>query len=144
MPLKTLAELRAEIDAAVHTGGPQGKITGAGLNAVLQSLAAEITSLPAVRTSYKTSLLFTNGDELVGPDYHEVAGILTRAALSPTATGIAVSVDGGATYTGLPLSVGNLWQGELELPAQASVFYQITFAANALSAGAVLTIEELA
>lgn len=44
MPLKDLDQLYTEIDAAAHTNGPQGKTTASGLNAVLKSLAEELTT----------------------------------------------------------------------------------------------------
>jgi hypothetical protein len=47
MSLKTPAELTLEIDAAVNPAGGPPLITGAGLNAVLHSLATELTALPA-------------------------------------------------------------------------------------------------
>jgi hypothetical protein len=48
MILKDLDQLKAEIDAAVHPNGPQGKTTAPGLNAVLKSLATELTARPEV------------------------------------------------------------------------------------------------
>jgi hypothetical protein len=47
MSLKDFDQLRAEINAAVHTNGPLGKTTALGLNALLQSFATELTTLPS-------------------------------------------------------------------------------------------------
>lgn len=44
MTLKDIDQLRAKIDAAVHTNGPLGKTTAAGLSAVLKSLATELVT----------------------------------------------------------------------------------------------------
>jgi hypothetical protein len=46
MALKNLDQLNAEIDAAVHSNGPLGKTTAPGLNALLKSLAGELTGRP--------------------------------------------------------------------------------------------------
>jgi hypothetical protein len=46
MALKDLDQLVAEIDAAVHPNGPLGKTTAPGLNALLKSLATELTARP--------------------------------------------------------------------------------------------------
>jgi hypothetical protein len=46
--LKNYDQLRAEIDAAVHTNGSLGKTTALGLNAVLRSFATELITLPSV------------------------------------------------------------------------------------------------
>lgn len=78
MPLKTIDELTAEINDAVHvpTTARPGKVTAPALNAVLVSLATELTARPAT------------GDS--GPD---VAA--TLAGASPTAVPTVAAVLAG-------------------------------------------------
>ena len=47
MALKNLTQLKAEIDLAVHPDGPLGKTTAPNLNALLTSLATELTASAA-------------------------------------------------------------------------------------------------
>jgi hypothetical protein len=59
MALKDFDQLSTEINAAVHTNGPRGKTTAAGLNDLLKSLATELTTLPretALVTAQKADL----------------------------------------------------------------------------------------
>lgn len=59
MSLKDIDQLIDEIDAAVHTNGPLGKTTAAGLNALLRSLAAELIAQQqqtALDSSHKADL----------------------------------------------------------------------------------------
>jgi hypothetical protein len=140
----TLERLSAHIDQAVPPLGGPPKVTGPQLNAVLQEvvqvLAAPVAAAPA---TYRASLLFAQGDDLLGPDYRPGPATLRTAALSPGAVGLAVSVDDGATFAALPLAAGaRTWQGALALPAGASVWYQVEFAPGASRAGVLLTLEE--
>jgi len=135
-----LERLSAHIDQAVPAQGGPPKVTGPQLHAVLQEVVQVLASPPA---TYRASLLFAQGDDLVGPDFRPGPAVLRAVALSPGATGLRVSLDDGATFTALPLAAGaSTWQGVLALPAGASVWYQVEFAAGASSAGAVLTIDE--
>jgi hypothetical protein len=63
MSFKTFDQLSAEIDAAVHLhpDGPLGKTTASGVNALLKSLAAEVTLLPQDEQS-QTPYLFQVGE----------------------------------------------------------------------------------
>ena len=137
--------LRAHLDAAVPPLGGPPKVKGSDLNAVLHELVEALASpapVPAT-TTYRATLLFAPGDDLVGPDYRPGPATLRAAALSPGATGLAVSVDDGATFTPLPLAPGaRAWQGTLALPAGARVWYQVALALGASSASAVLTLDE--
>jgi hypothetical protein len=49
MALKNLDQLKAEIDLAVHPDGPLGKTTAPNLNALLKSLATELTTAAATQ-----------------------------------------------------------------------------------------------
>lgn len=136
MLLADLTALGQALDAAVPPLGGPPLVTGPVLNATLHHLVATLG------TRSQVSLLFAHGDELVGPDFYPEPACLRAVALSPGATGLAVSVDDGASFVALPLAAGaSTWAGELALPAGASVWYQATFAAGAGSAGAVLTVE---
>ena len=136
--------LRAHLDAAVPPLGGPPKVTGPQLNAVLHELVEALASPAPAATTYRATLLFAPGDDLVGPDYRPGPATLRAAALSPGATGLAVSIDDGATFTSLPLAEGaRAWQGALALPAEARVWYQVALAPGASSAGAVLTLDEL-
>jgi len=138
-----LDSLRAEITQAVPPQGGAPKVQGPRLHQVLQHLVDALSAAPAAG-AWRTSLLFANGDDLVGPDFWPGAGWLTGAALSPGAAGLLVSVDDGASYQALPVAAGGTWQGGLALPAGASVWYQVVFAAGATSAGVLLTVQDLA
>jgi len=137
------ARLRAHLDAAVPPLGGPPKVQGSDLNAVLHELVEALASLAPAAATYRTTLLFAPGGDLVGPDYRPGPATLRAAALSPGATGLAVSVDDGATFTSLPLPTGaRAWQGALALPAGARVWYQVALAPGASSASAVLTLDE--
>lgn len=62
MTPKTLAQLTAEIDYAVHSDGPLGKTTALGLSALLKSLAAELTT----SSVQSTNLYSTTGTNIDG------------------------------------------------------------------------------
>lgn len=137
-----LDSLRAEISLAVPPHGGAPKVQGPRLHQVLQHL---VDALPTpAACAWRASLLFANGDDLVGPDFWPGAGLLTGAALSPGAAGLLVSIDDGASYQALPVAAGGTWQGAMALPAGASVWYRVAFAAGAASAGVVLTVQDLA
>lgn len=143
MPAPDFDALRAALAQAVPPLGGPPKVTGPALHAVLSQVIEVLATPPAAPTTYRASLLFAQGDDLVGPDFRPGPAVLRGVALSPGATGLGVSLDDGATFAALPLAAGaSTWQGALALPAGASVWYQVAFAAGASSAGAVLTLDE--
>ena len=106
MPLKNLRQLTTEIDAAVHTDGPDGKTTAVGVNAVLKSLATEVTLLPqeaALAAARKADL---------GPDGRVPATQLptataTTLGMVKAGAGLAIQDDGTITVGAAAQSTQN-------------------------------------
>lgn len=93
MPLKNLRQLTTEIDAAVHPDGPDGKTTAAGVNAVLKSLATELTIIPqeAAQAATRKADLGTNGRILAT---QLPAATATTLGMVKAGAGLAIQGDG--------------------------------------------------
>lgn len=93
MPLKNLRQLATEIDDAVHPDGPNGKTTAAGVNAVLKSLATELTIIPqeAAQAATRKADLGTNGRV---PATQLPAATATTLGMVKAGTGLAIQDDG--------------------------------------------------
>jgi hypothetical protein len=80
MSRKELNILSAEINEAVHSNGPLGKTTALGLNALLQSLAAEITAPPVPGSSVVVEQDLSSGSYEAVPSVAAVGTALALAA----------------------------------------------------------------
>lgn len=128
MPLKNLRQLTTEIDAAVHTDGPDGKTTATGVNAVLKSLATELTLLPqeAAQAATRKADLGTNGRV---PATQLPAATATTLGMVKAGAGLAIQDDG-------TLSVGATAQSNQNAltPASAVLAPTVDAVNNGLSA----------
>ena len=109
MPLKDFDQLSAEINAAVHTNGPQGKTTAAGLSNLLKSLATELTILPretALATARKADL-----DASGRVPSSQLPGYVDDVVEAATFEALPSSGEAGKLYVSLATNTVYRWSG---------------------------------
>jgi hypothetical protein len=132
--LKSLDTLTAEINSAVNKYGHTPKVTGPALNAVLTSLATELTTLPQVLDAGAGTLYATTGPATDGAMTQQATTTALTDKLSLSAPGTQTVVSALVLDNG-GVDILKFYEGDLEGTAQTRLGWRATDSAATVDVG---------